>query len=452
MTFWIVLLIILALFWGDFIDTLLGVVAVLAYIFLVLYGPLIFTTIDISQEGPLSEKTSPREELYTNVIFADSSVTEIPGEVICPYIKANECPLIPAFISWINTDVTYTIDVQYADVKYSPFYTKETNGTYRWMTTTLDEGSRNTTPIEYISDFYDFTTVDVILNAKWKRCFYERERTVVLKSIVCIVPRDEDMTYGQWQLSCDEKLDSLNVQGEIAITYMSGSVETPVYRMLDSKTKAKDVSSENLSYATKDLPKVERAIDLRQDLYKTSRCSPVNVTDVEVSSVVDGGLLAEISFEPVEETLLTTLLFQYYTDAEDTKDAYKTDYAYVAISPGQNKLQLLIEEAYDQFALVGFIEEPIFDLAVNNSERLTLMANVQFSNENEVSDHATLCVHKRGSYSYLLVDHREGFWQKVFYSKYTNDFDWMTTILISIPVLGLLVLAVWFLIKKFKKE
>jgi hypothetical protein len=220
--------------------------------------------------------------------------------------------------------------------------------------------------------------------------------------------------------------------------------------MIARPSDEKHISSEIKSYLTQDLPKVNRSINLRQDLYKNTVDS-INVTKVEVSSVVDGGLLADVYFDPITEARPVTVLYQYYTKAEDTKEAYKSDFAYARLYPGQDHLQIFVEEGYDQFALVAIAGADISSLVKDNSSRLDLiLSHLDYDYAGAINDYATIYYDNYYN-SYLLVDHREGFWQKLFYSKYTNDVDWLTTILISITGLGVIALVVWFVIRKFKK-
>jgi hypothetical protein len=317
------------------------------------------------------------------------------------------------------------------------------------MSTSIDEGHRNTCPIENLSNLKDSTVIDVTLNAKWSRCFYSGERTLILRSIIHLVPRDDDFTFDQWMFLCDSKLDSMDIVGMTAVTYCSDDLES---RVCTVKSSDQFNSSEVRSYNTQELPKVDRAIYLRQDMFKTCKQDSIRITNVEVSSVVGGGVLADVYIEPVDENTRALVLYQYYTKAEDTEDAYKTDYAYVNIYSGQDHFQIFVEEGYDQFALVAISTDLDFwPLRKNNSERLVLMRDVGFYYRAEmlINDYAIL--YRGDDDCYLLVDHREGFWQKLFYSKYTNDFDWLTTILISITGLGLIALVVWLVIRKFKK-
>lgn len=420
---------------------------VLGYILYVMYGPLFFMTVDIIQDGRQIYKKSPNIEGYHQIIFIDSLETEIPGQVLSPYLVEYVCPFVPESFSGINTDIKYRVDVSHADVEYSPFFTNEGNGTYSFMGTSIDEGTKIAGPIVSITNYNDDTKVEVTLNARWSRCFVDNERIIALKSKICYVPREQGQTFEEWQLLCNDKLDTMTIVGRYVIFYMSDKWGS---RMIARPSDEKHISSEIKSYLTQDLPKVNRSINLRQDLYKNTVDS-INVTKVEVSSVVDGGLLADVYFDPITEARPVTVLYQYYTKAEDTKEAYKSDFAYTRLYPGQDHLQIFVEEGYDQFALVAIAGADISSLVKDNSSRLDLiLSHLDYDYAGAINDYTTL--HYDNYYnSYLLVDHREGFWQKLFYSKYTNDVDWLTTILISITGLGVIALVVWFVIRKFKK-
>lgn len=452
MSFWTIFFIIvfvIAAILAIIDDAELLIWVVLGYILYAMYGPLFFMTVDIIQDGRQIYKKSPQYEYYNHILFTDSLEREIPGPFFSPQLIEYSCPCVPEFLSGINIDIAYRLDVTCADVEYNPLYTNEGNGKYVFMGTSIDESTRINPPITSISNYSDSTRVGVTLNAKWSRCFNDNERIIALQSRICHVPREQGQTFKQWLSLCDDKLDTLANVGMNVITYMSDEVQ---YRHYVHPGKKKIVSSEINSYLTQELPKVKRSINLRQDLYKENNLDSINVINVEVSSVADGGLVADIFLEPLNEKRPVTVLYQYYTKAEDTKDAYKSDFVRTDLLPGQNQLQIFVEDGYDQFALVALMDDnTTYTLVKDNPSRFDLMLNLfDYDYQVTINDYTTL--HYDNYYnSYLLVDHREGFWQKVFYSKYTNDVDWLTTILISITGLGVIALVVWFVIRKFKK-
>ena len=126
-----------------------------------------------------------------------------------------------------------------------------------------------------------------------------------------------------------------------------------------------------------------------------------------------------------------------------TRYAYKSDYRNIRIEPGQTHVRIYVEDACDQFALIGFMEEYPMNMLKDNSDRNFLM-NLRrdallLGSKKELNDYAVYFKGKKDAF--LRVDHRIGFWQKVFYSKYNNNLCW-----ISIALIGLLPLAMLILL------
>jgi hypothetical protein len=267
------------------------------------------------------------------------------------------------------------------------------------------------------------------------------------------MPRTENMTYADWKSECQTKLDSLAKCNNGWITYLSETEIHPEYSIYIKPDNIDQLfDAREINYTYQAMPQMKRTLNLRQDLYRTCNDSPLNVTDVKVSSLAEGGLIADIYFEPISQSITTNLLFQYYTNNEVTRHAYKSDCRNIHIEPGQTYVRVYVEDAYDQFAFIGFMEEYPMNMLKDNSNRYLLM-NLKrnallLGSKIELNDYS---VYFKGfTDEFLRVDHRVGFWQKVFYSKYNNNLCWISITMIGLVPVALLILLVLFLRRKFK--
>ena len=153
--------------------------------------------------------------------------------------------------------------------------------------------------------------------------------------------------------------------------------------------------------------------------------------------------MAEINFEPVEDTVKTNFLFQYYTNESGYKNAIQTDYRHAVITPGQSSFKIMVKDGYDQFAFLGFLEylfegAPHFyipydyDVAFAGYRIYTINDYVLYAGD---------------FYPSLEVDHRSGFWQHVFYRSDTS-FAYFRILLI----LGALCAAIYIIILLVKRR
>jgi hypothetical protein len=202
------------------------------------------------------------------------------------------------------------------------------------------------------------------------------------------------MSYEQWKQLCDE---SVNTDAD-NVVYCSSNVDR--------------------EYVTCALPDMKRRINLRQDLYKTCSYAPVNVTDVNVSGLAEGGILAQVCFDPVESPVETNFIFQYYNE-----ESLMSDSQHVFITPGQTSVDIVVSDGYDQFALVGFsdklsafgVRSPYkYMLYDSISRRIFNWLNINESIE--INDRADYTLHGKAYSGYLYVDHRTGFWQHLIYN------------------------------------
>ena len=398
----------------------------------------------------------PDEEQIDHFVFVESENVNIPTDVVCPFVR-------PVYTQTTNLELLYNISVNSASVNYSNYYINEDNSLYRWMGNRIRKGKINSLPILSICDYKDGATIDVTLYASWERFYiFDIHRTVTLKSTIFVMPRAEDVTYNDWKYACTRKLDSLAKCQSGYITYLSETEASPEYSMYVKPHALQQVTDdEDECHIAQPLPEMERAINLRQDLYLTCNDAPLAVNDVKVSSANGEGIIADIYFEPASQGVITNILFQYYTCSESTGQAYKSDFRHVRIEPGQTHLRLRVEDGYDQFALVGFMEgRPMNMMKDNDAFRFNLSnivrnawcfgSIIKINDYSEYYDPITIFLDADNK-GLLLVDHRVGFWQKVFYSKYNNSLCWVTTILVGLVIISLLGLAVWLLVRRFKR-
>lgn len=389
----------------------------------------------------------PDEEQIHHFVFVESENVNIPTDVLCPYVK-------PVYTQTTNLDLLYSISVNSASVEYSDYYINEDNSLYRWMGNRIRKGKINSLPILSICDYEDGATIDATLYASWNRFgVFDIHRTVALKSTVFIMPRTENMTYADWKSECQAKLDSLAKCKNGWITYLSETEIHPEYSIYIKPDNIDQLfDAREINYTYQAMPQMKRTLNLRQDLYRTCNDSPLNVTDVKVSSLAEGGLIADIYFEPISQCITTNLLFQYYTNNEVSRHAYKSDCRNIRIEPGQTYVRVYVEDAYDQFAFIGFMEEYPMNMLKDNSNRYLLMNlnrdALLYGSKIELNDYS---VYFKGfTDDFLRVDHRVGFWQKVFYSKYNNNLCWISITMIGLVPVALLILLVLFLRRKFK--
>ena len=415
----------------------------------VLFDSTVFLTVSNRIEVPWHL----REEQIDHFVFVESENVNIPTDVVCPFVR-------PVYAKrTIDELLYYNISVNSASVNYSNYYINEDNSLYRWMGKRIRKGEINSLPILSICDYKDGATIDVTLYASWERfCIFDVHKIVSLKSTIFVMPRAEDVTYNDWKYACTRKLDSLAKCQSGYITYLSETEASPEYSMYMKPHALQQVTDdEDECHIAQPLPEMERAINLRQDLYLTCNDAPLAVNDVKVSSANGDGIIADIYFEPASQGVITNILFQYYTCSESTRQAYKSDFRHVRIEPGQTHLRLRVEDGYDQFALVGFMEVPPMDMSKDFSNLFNSITYRSRGSRTKINDYSSYYEPKYHVISHsvkeglLLVDHRVGFWQKVFYSKYNNSLCWVTTILVGLVIVSLLGLAVWLLVRRFKR-
>lgn len=226
----------------------------------------------------------PCEEEIEHFIFVESANATIPTEIVCPYVR-------PIYTQTTNLDLLYNISVKSASVNYSNYYVNECTSLYRWMGNRIHKGEINSLPIRSIHDFEDGATFEVALYASWERfCVFDIHRNLVLKSTVFIIPRAENMTYADWKLECQAKLDALEDYDHGWITYLNESEVLPEYSMyIKPENINQSDDSEAINYTYKAMPKMKRTLNLRQDLYHTCNDSLLIVKNVRVSSLAEGG-------------------------------------------------------------------------------------------------------------------------------------------------------------------
>ena len=462
--FFIIVCFIIACLLGCFLDrvffasekskpVILGAIVPLMYC---IYIPILCAVVAIPH-GDNKDKCKmvhliPYVQNVENVVFVDAEDVVLSGELFCPYVR-------PFVFAKSHIDLSYTIQADSVDVSYSKYYTEEFGSTYRWMGRKLRKQQINDLPIASVTGVKDGAEVNVVMNAHWSRIgIFEVQRTMAMSSRIYVVPREEGQTFENWKNSCRHMIKSISGADVLAYVF-DGTVEMPSGYLHDGD---KVLTQDELSgdHVTCDLPQRKRRIDLRQDTYRTCTHAPVNVTDVKVSGLVEGGILAQIYFDPAETEVETNFLFQYYTDAKKTGDALIADYRHVVIEPGQTSVNIIVKDGYDQFAFLGFVDQLARERV--KLQQLTQTSLVSLPNTRladillgtdyvDINEHTRYYLDDRYSSSgELQVDHRQGFLQHIIY-RADNVFDWFNCVFLVVILLGAAYFGVTFMIEILKK-
>ena len=367
------------------------------------------------------------EEKFNQIVFVDQQDTVLGGDQFCPIVRT--------YITKNHIELRYRVKGEHVAVQYSPFYEKTGEDSYSMITQTIVGGEQNTLPIESVSGIIDGAVLEVMLDVSLSGL----RKVLVFTSCFYVVPRSEDMSYEQWKQLCDE---SVNTDAD-NVVYCSSNVDR--------------------EYVTCALPDMKRRINLRQDLYQTCSYAPVNVTDVNVSGLAEGGILAQVCFDPVESPVETNFIFQYYNE-----ESLMSDSRHVFITPGQTSVDIVVSDGYDQFALVGFsdklsafgVRSPNIYMYDSNSRERLFPSGVFIAGANalipssrrifdwlnisiEINDRADYGLHCMGHSGYLYVDHRTGFWQHLIYNN-INSIAYVRIIMLLLGLVYLVYLIVSF--------